>query len=875
MASTATAGIKKIVEQFKSKTPPKEGSTTSTGGGFRTDPEKASYVQRSGVQAEAKYVKPDGTVVYGASGSETSIPSGASAVDGANVKQSTVTRVVNRSAIQTRDSPTSALSISSMNTYDGQSSPANELERNLRPGVRQPNALESNLNRQAVVEAERRRQANIQAERDREYQARLRASRVEKSMEEYKASPTFVSEVRAAPSQKRMGGFVNEFFTGFKENSVFSNFGNTIRGEGRVGLSTGDVIRTRPVPEASGALFRTTFDIALLGLDPKRVASGSASLVSKSAPALSKLGTTISSTKYGQAALKLGSSRAGRAGLDFGGKLFEGVGQAGKAAIESKPVQTAFNVGKAAVESKPAQLVKSFSRTNVGGLVLKDIPIQSTISYTFPKAFMGAERIIAPRDTKDIRSNQAFKLVEKDIYKQANLAQKEYETAGRKLGFGSKTKTSSQSQTLTTGEIETTVTKEEKIRTIPTLRGFLYESLGVQSEGGKAAYRSKASELLRSQGLSPTEVEAGVRALERRKSAGLGGALAGMFGASAFAEFTGRRAIAKSFESLSSKALDVKKSFWPLAGKSVIPLARAGFGEGFASELSSNIGRGEDVSIKRLAAYGGLGSASAVLIGAPIVGFAANRKAVSKTVEYVASFADPLEKPADLFTTGVEKGLKRYFNVEFPEPKFNVRIPKSQTLTILSGTPSMSQSQTSQSTLTKPAKPKSMASVLSESLNIGGKKKTPAVPSLSITPTISSNVDTNTIIDVNNVIVDETNVGTEVAVNPQVTTQTNTFIDSFTESSTVSSLVPVASVVPVVTPFFRIPPPIPPAFPFPGFGAGRATKGKKVRYVNELQDAFTLLDQSFRPFTPVRNLTPVSFLKKKKGKKSNRKRVRG
>jgi len=146
-------------------------------------------------------------------------------------------------------------------------------------------------------------------------------------------------------------------------------------------------------------------------------------------------------------------------------------------------------------------------------------------------------------------------------------------------------------------------------------------------------------------GYQPSEVETAVRAAMKQRQAGLTGEIAGTVSANVMSELLGQQFL----KDAGGAVVAGKGTFW----KPAFQIGKAGFVEGVAGELSTQIGRYEGVNVKDLAVTGTIGAVTAGLIGGTLA------KTGSKLLKGGVYIADPYEGPGDVIAGVIERGAKK------------------------------------------------------------------------------------------------------------------------------------------------------------------------------------------------------------------------
>jgi hypothetical protein len=360
-------------------------------------------------------------------------------------------------------------------------------------------------------------------------------------------------------------------------------------------------------------------------------------------------------------------------------------------------------------------------------------------------------------------------------------------------------------------------------------KGLAYEGVSslISSKEGKKAFETAVRDEFKARGYTGRRLETAVSAAKRQKVAGGVGESLALLEISRSSEKIGRREVTKAFSKAGQKGVSFpsKQAFGKVFGITAPNIAQAGFVEGFSQEISQQQARGRKKDIKQAGLMGGFGAVSAGLIGGTIAGSRVTKPTTSKVIEGITYITDPYEKPGDLLADLGESIAKRRGKTIQQPAIFKPFDPKD-VVRVTAVTPTSTQTKGKR----KGGKPTSVifpgVTPTPTPVTIPNFVPTPTpTPSPSPTPTptkktvpIFPNIPIPPISPTPTPINQPTK--TETPVNTDIPVNTNTPI--FTAVN-----------IPVITPFARVPPPMPLALPS-GAGAAGTKKGKSLKYVNEL-----------------------------------------
>lgn len=356
-----------------------------------------------------------------------------------------------------------------------------------------------------------------------------------------------------------------------------------------------------------------------------------------------------------------------------------------------------------------------------------------------------------------------------------------------------------------------------------TLAGSVAYNVAPIAFGNEDAFYKGAEDYLVSQGKTDKEIAAALNALGKQRTGANVGNIAGQLTAGASSEYVGQQNVQKA---LSTGAKPTFKNLF-------MPIAKAGFGEGFVQPIIQQKTEGDtrpfftgrretnmfgvNVPLTRFeesAVAGVIGFGTAGVLGGAIGSTAAKgKKTTSKVLEYAGYAIDPFEKPSDIIEdlvvgggtkvrvpaiTPVSTGTPTQTQQQQKPSGFRVKTP----VNIISGVPSTTPTNV-------PVKPNVPNMIFSD------------VPTPSDTPN-----KRRTVTDITKPI--PTPIDTDIPIPSNTETPVETPVDTMTPTDIFTN-------VPVFTPINRLgaAPPLP-MFDFGGGGrGGHGVKGR-VGYVDEL-----------------------------------------
>ena len=341
---------------------------------------------------------------------------------------------------------------------------------------------------------------------------------------------------------------------------------------------------------------------------------------------------------------------------------------------------------------------------------------------------------------------------------------------------------------------------------------------------------------LRERGATDPEVSAAISAgLRFRRSAAITEA-AGLVGISAVVEATGRTLSSRALASLGT--IPRRRAGLTIFRAVAPPIAAAGFIEGFQQERTQQAIRMQERSLKGAAVMGAAGAATAGILGGAIAATALTQPRTSAALNLFANIADPLEKPGDILADIGEAAGKRLgvrpFRVGIVDPTkareaFRVLTPSLAVAAPAAAptpaptaapTPAPVQVPTRVTTALPATVPTPQ---LTATVSVEGRpvqdfiRREITPPEFVPAPPVPAPVRTEPVLP--NIVTDLF-TPTPAPVQEPVPVQTP-----------VPTLVPIT--LPTVTPFLRIPPPVPLEFPS-GVGAVGTRKVKKSKFEDEL-----------------------------------------
>lgn len=533
-------------------------------------------------------------------------------------------------------------------------------------------------------------------------------------------------------------------------------------------------------------------------------------------------GEAVGATLGNVANIYLSSDIAATLFPKIGSKIITTGGKAKQAFESSKTIQQAKQVIEG---SKTIQKAKKLSQTQPAKFV-KDFGTTILRGYGIIEGSKQISKLTAPKEQRDLMNQEGFR---KSV----------------KLGFEA---------------------EKEQVSQEPFYRTLAYEGISslISSKKSKQSYDEAVRSELKRQGLSSEEIETGVKAARRFKTGAGLGEIGALLDISRSSEKIGRGLVAEAFEKSSQKGEQFvqKKAFSTLFKKTAPVIGVAGFVEGFSQELTQQQSREQDFNIKTSALMGGIGFGTAGLLGGVIAGTSLNKPVVSKTLEYGSYLIDPYEKPGDLLAD-LGENIARRAGRQVKTPTISGLIDQGPKLSV--GV----QSSTTTNIQKKKGKPQSFENVgifdtplvLTPSIQteipkpsnlpniISGKSKSP-VP--SPVPLPEPNVPIiDSILTPINIPPDEPQPQ-ETPVNINVNT-------------------PVNIPIPVISPYGRVPPPLLPM----DFGSSNLNvgtmQGKRVKYVNELEQSLAVLRKGLGTDFIKPNIKSKTKKSKSKKSKSNTK----
>lgn len=317
-------------------------------------------------------------------------------------------------------------------------------------------------------------------------------------------------------------------------------------------------------------------------------------------------------------------------------------------------------------------------------------------------------------------------------------------------------------------------------------QGF-FRNLGYQLSpifsNKKSVFEKELDKQLYNQGLLPEEISKAKALARRQRKFTTGGEAAALLYESFTSERTGR---ALSSMVLKDAVIPANKAGRTLFKKTFIPIASAGFIEGFTQETSQQAARNQRQNFKEAAKMGLYGFGSAGIIGGGIVGLSVNKKTTSKLLNFAANISDLFEKPGDILADVVSKGERKLGFKGLPEPV--VTITGFTKTPVNPFTTSKTKGKSGVFTTVKTPSTTQTTSMTQTLKNAVGIPTTTKTPTTVKTPV---NINLREITGINTPIV--TNTNTEIPTDIVTTT-----------------LTPVTNInIPTATPLLRLPPPSP------------------------------------------------------------------
>lgn len=368
----------------------------------------------------------------------------------------------------------------------------------------------------------------------------------------------------------------------------------------------------------------------------------------------------------------------------------------------------------------------------------------------------------------------------------------------------------------------------------------------------KESYAAGVKAYYENQGLTGAELQKAVNAQVRSREARGWGEVSSLLVTSAQTERFAQKELARYGKNVPIPKLNPKE-FMKQFNKPVLStLGRAGFIEGFSQSVAQDTSRTQPVSLKKAGISGGIGAASAIGLGYPIIRSQVTGGRYGILFKSAGYLTDPYEYAGDKIAAGWAKAQSAVgFKVAVPTlsltPSSKGRAPKAASFST-TFTNTQTPAQTSNN------KPKgrvrglfsfgltSTPSYTDEYIppKIGGITPSPSDTPSNIPINIPSDTPANTPTNTN------TNTNTNTRTTSQTTTTTNTLIPTI-----------ISTPVNTITPQLRIPPPLPLGFDFgTGAGLGSGARGKKG-YVNELSAGIAI----FKGLTTGQRVIEKSFIR--------------
>ena len=404
----------------------------------------------------------------------------------------------------------------------------------------------------------------------------------------------------------------------------------------------------------------------------------------------------------------------------------------------------------------------------------------------------------------------------------------------------------------------------DKAISLPNIAAQISPAFSMEKDTYEGAIRQQ----LKAQGYEGKELDEAVAGFMRRRKYATAGEAAALLYLNTYSEIFGEAKVAQNFAKkqgakISYSNIELKPlisnlntqkvvsnnliSFTFTKGRQVfLPAAfeigKAGFVEGFGSEVAQQAAREKPLDLKQAAVMGGYGAASAGLIGGSIVATSVRKPGISKTIMAASYITDPYEFPGDVAANLLRKSAAKATGLTYNVPVITQVSPN--VFSVASKTEGGKNAKFEASDVWPFSDVKAANKVAiknnpftntNTNANINPNVKAPVITQAPINPFINPNVNNN--INPN--------------INPQPNTNTNTNTNTPSDSNTPADIfqnintninTPVNTFVnvPVVTPQLRLPPPVPFNLPF-GTGAAGARGKKKRKAIRELDISANLL----------------------------------
>lgn len=361
-------------------------------------------------------------------------------------------------------------------------------------------------------------------------------------------------------------------------------------------------------------------------------------------------------------------------------------------------------------------------------------------------------------------------------------------------------------------------------------------------------YENSLRDQLRARGYTGTELETMVKAGAAERKGRVIGEVGGFFAVSANVERVGRSSFATVYARKELAGEVIKKNFLQRATEGTRVIAPLGWIEGSIQEREQQAARLQPVNLKEINLMGLFGLASAGVAGGAIYGLSAiGKKGGSVAVETIANLGDLYEKPADLFATGTEKVEKVVFKSNIAQASIFQKGNKAfYTVSIPTITPVPTSTKTTfLETTGQVKKPGSRFKILDFIYGGQTPTQTPTQTNTNVpTPADIVGSITPTNIPEPVPVTEWTFIPIPTVIDTPTDTETTTPTDTETQTETTTPTPTITFGVPIVTPIFRMPPPIPLfdklAMPT-GLGFGKRRKGSF--FFNEVEAAGGILAQ--------------------------------
>lgn len=370
-------------------------------------------------------------------------------------------------------------------------------------------------------------------------------------------------------------------------------------------------------------------------------------------------------------------------------------------------------------------------------------------------------------------------------------------------------------------------------------KSLMFELPGGQLYAGDPmAAKGAVREYYKNLGYSESDINTAVAAYERQRKFGAVGEFAGLLTISTASELAGRQFINTAFKAQTT-AIAKKQATSKLFSIGFKQIGKAGIIEGIGSEVVQQKARGEKTDFGKIAFAGGVGGLTAGTIGGTISATRPFKTTISKGIEYATYIVDPLEKPGDIAADVLEKGAAKIRGTPVIVPTVVDVSAKSSPIILSTTTESPTKRPTQilspsdfpakVPTPIEPFQVKESPPDITKEIII----ESPVPPTPTDSETFPTNVDVNVPIDIEGNV---PNIFTPAPINVNVDLPTP-----------VTTIVPTTTTIPTTSIYPYIPPPIPllPGLNIPGLGGRGFVKGKKKKFISELQAGSLLAEELF------------------------------